>query len=83
MSRVTCHLSHVTFKKKMTLKKLSFRKKLDKVVELVGGGFVINGAYPVLFRIASLSMWQVQTTDNKGTIDWDRNRKLKAGGRLK
>ena len=23
------------------------QKKLDKVVELVGGGFGINGAYPV------------------------------------
>ena len=24
---------------------------MEKVVELVGGGFVINGAYPVYFRI--------------------------------
>ena len=29
------------------MKKKSFRKKLDKVVELVGGGSVINKAYPV------------------------------------
>ena len=25
----------------------NLQKKLDKVVELVGGGSVINGAYPV------------------------------------
>ena len=25
-------------------------KRLDKVVELVGGGSIINGAYPVLFK---------------------------------
>ena len=28
-------------------KKIKLQKKLDKVVELVGGGSVINGAYPV------------------------------------
>ena len=28
-------------------KKIVNQKKLDKVVELVGGGSVINGAYPV------------------------------------
>ena len=46
MSRVMCHVSgvmsqvsHVSFKKKKTF--------LYKVVELVGGGSVINGAYPV------------------------------------
>ena len=26
-----------------------YKKNLDKAVELVGGGSVINGAYPVLF----------------------------------
>ena len=34
MSHVTCPMSE---------------KNLDKVVELVGGGSVINGAYPVYF----------------------------------
>ena len=41
LSGVRCHLSYVNFKKK------SFIKKRDKVVELVGGGSVIKGAYPV------------------------------------
>ena len=55
LSHVTCHLSHVTchmskyiyiyffflnYDKKYPL------KKLDKVVELVCGGYIINGAYP-------------------------------------
>ena len=31
----------------MKKKKINLQKKLDKVVELVGGGSVINGAYPV------------------------------------
>ena len=38
-------------KKKFYIKKkiyiYIFQKKFDKVVELVGGGSVINGAYPV------------------------------------
>ena len=44
LSHVTCHLSHVKiflFKHKKNLKKWA------KLVELVGGGSVINGAYPV------------------------------------
>ena len=41
MSRVMCHVSPVTCH--MSKKKLS----LKKVVELVGGGYVINGAYLV------------------------------------
>ena len=40
MSRAMCHMSHITFF-------LSFFA--DKVVELVGGGSVINGAYLVYF----------------------------------
>ena len=46
VSPVTCHLSHVN--KKIYILFLSF-KKIDKVVEIVGGGSVINGAYPVSF----------------------------------
>ena len=38
MSRVTCHMSNV---------KKNIIKNCDKVVELVGGGSAINGAYPV------------------------------------
>ena len=49
LSPVTCHLSHV--KKNIFIylkkKKIIPSQKLDKVVELVGGGSVINGAYPV------------------------------------
>ena len=37
MSHVTCHVSHVTFSYFF----------FYKVVKLVGGGSVINGAYPV------------------------------------
>ena len=61
MSCVRCHMSPFTCqnlvsiffqkKKKNLIKKIkkSFFKKLDKEVELVGGGSVINGAYPVQF----------------------------------
>ena len=65
MSRVTCHVSRVTCH--MSKKKNNYilfiyfiylfiflrKKKLDKVVELVGGGSVINGAYPVYFITGS------------------------------
>ena len=40
MSRVTCYMSHVTCHFFLLL-------FLDKVVKLIGGGSVINGAYPV------------------------------------
>ena len=43
MSRVMCQVSSVTL--------LFFSFLLDKVVELVGGGSVINGAYPVKFLL--------------------------------
>ena len=55
VSHVTCHLSHVKkifyifFTKKIIQKKIL--KKMDKVVELVGGGSVINRAYPVQFNL--------------------------------
>ena len=39
MSCVTCHMSHV----------MCHMFVLDKVVKLVSGGSVINGAYPVWF----------------------------------
>ena len=40
MSHVTCHVSHDT---------IIFSSSLDKVVNLIGGGPVINGAYHVQF----------------------------------
>ena len=40
VSPVMCHLSHEEIMKKIL-------KKMDKVVELVCGGSLINGAYPV------------------------------------
>ena len=59
-AHVMCHLSHVTCKKKLFYiflyknnkeeeeKYIYYpSEKLDKVVELIGGGSVINGAYPV------------------------------------
>ena len=42
VSHITCHMSHVTI--------FFFLFFSDKVVKLIGGGSVINGAYPVLFR---------------------------------
>ena len=46
VSCVMCHMSQV--KNKFNIKKMNiFQKKFNKVVELVSGGFVINGAYPV------------------------------------
>ena len=46
MSRVTCHMSPVTFlqKKIYIYIFLNVLKKFDKGVELVGGGSVINRA---------------------------------------
>ena len=46
VSHVTCPLSHVNFFF-FIFYPLNF---FDKVVELVGGGYVINGAYPVQFN---------------------------------
>ena len=61
MSPVMCHLSPVTCQKylffyifiiKKNKKKIKILQKiLDKVVELVRGGSVINGAYPVQFCV--------------------------------
>ena len=48
MSHITCHIA----KKEIKNKKGIFfilQEKLDNVVEVVGGGSVINGAYPVQF----------------------------------
>ena len=42
VSRVTCHVSHITCQDFLFLFFFS-----DKVVKLIGGGSVINGAYPV------------------------------------
>ena len=36
-------------------------KKLDKLVELVVGGSIINGAYPVLFLYSYLSQFNIWT----------------------
>ena len=62
VSPVTCHLSPVTCQKNIFIykKKISPSQKLDKVVELVGGGSVINGAYPVQF-LTRLNCSQDQT----------------------
>ena len=40
LSRVTCHMSHIIFFFKCNL------SSFEKVVKLVGGGFVINGPTP-------------------------------------
>ena len=57
-SRVTCHVSHVMYHMSHVTRHMSrvtchmsqffllFLSSLEKVVKLVGGGFVINGATP-------------------------------------
>ena len=56
VSRVTCHVSHVT------CNFFSFFFS-DKVVKLIGGGSVINGAYPVQFQGRYQSVrWRGLTT---------------------
>ena len=53
---VTCHVAHIRCQVSVVRCNESYLKKkmifggVDKVVELVGGGFVINGAYTVLSR---------------------------------
>ena len=58
VSHVMCHLSHVKKKKnvieeeknlklKITIIFVLTFKKFEKLVELVSGGSVINGAYPI------------------------------------
>ena len=45
LSALTCHLSPVTCQEeKNYVEEKKINKKLDKVVKLVGGGSVINGA---------------------------------------
>ena len=43
VSHVQCHVLHVM----CSMSQYFFLSFLDKVVKLVGGGFVINGPYPV------------------------------------
>ena len=45
MSYVTCHLSHVTCHMSQVTRHLII--KIDTLVELVDGGFIITGAYLV------------------------------------
>ena len=53
VSCVTCHVSPLTCnmgkeeEEKNYLKKTILKQKLDKLVKQVGGGSVINEAYPV------------------------------------
>ena len=73
MSYVTCHMSRVMCHR--SLKKLN--KKSDKVVELVGGGSVINGAYPVQFVHINTAKPSVE--DQDGLLDFG----LVCGGTIK
>ena len=76
LSHVTCHLSHVIifffyiFKSKKKKKKknpniFDLKQKLEKFVELVGGGFVINGAYPVQFSCYPIDQSQFDHSKRK------------------
>ena len=47
MSHVTCHMSHVT----CHISHVTCHMSQEEVVELVSGGSVINGAYPVKFLV--------------------------------
>ena len=71
--RVTCHVSHVTCHLSPVTCQIFFYfyillifffffftlKKFDKVVELIGGGSVINGAYTVYFSSITNSQIRV------------------------
>ena len=52
VSPVTCFFCFLFLYKKMSL------KQLDKGVELVRGGSVINGANPVLFFVCLYNIWK-------------------------
>ena len=62
VSRITCHMSHV---KKNYIYIYFFliilQKKLDKVVELVGGGSVINRPAPSSFNRPGVAGAVLQT----------------------
>ena len=68
VSCAMCHVSRVTSQKKVfTCIYLYFVYYIyifllfvDKVVELVGGGSVINGAYPVYFQIFSCNICDIK-----------------------
>ena len=56
VSHVTCHMSHVKFNMSCVtchffLHLFFLNLFLDKVLEIDGGGSVINGAYPVYFVV--------------------------------
>ena len=66
VSHVTCHVSHVTSYMSCVMCPMSPFFFVDKVVKLIGGRSVINGAYPVLFQnilaskyatIGTMSKW--------------------------
>ena len=85
VSRVTCHMS----KKKLYFNfliffLLLFLKKLDKVVELVGGGSVINGAYPVQFMTEStiINHLMVLIGPNGPNRTWQRRKNILTIGLL-
>ena len=66
LSPVTCHLSHIIlFSFIFLLKKKIYKyplEEMDKVVDLVGEGSVINGAYPVQFSSAALYSGQLSSS---------------------
>ena len=55
MSRVTCHVSHVMCHLSHVMCQIFF---FYKVVKLIGGGSVINGAYPVKYLMYKALMFQ-------------------------
>ena len=65
MSGVTCQVSHVTYQVSGTRSHVVFllflfsNLILDKGVELVGVGFVKNGAYPSSFGIVRHIFWDL------------------------
>ena len=50
VSRVMCHVSKYIYINIVFIKNFIPLKKFDKMVEVVAGGSVINGAYPVIKR---------------------------------
>ena len=84
VSRVTCHVSrvmcHVSCVTCYMLHVLSW-KKLDKVVELVGGGSVINGLPRLVLEYTSIEICKVTikrstqiNTDQPGSSNINQNK---------
>ena len=83
MSRVRCHLSGILCQVFCVRCHMSYIYFFYKVVELVGGGSVINGAYPVQFmKKVKLPFCPDRFMKEKGFISTDSLQLLKLNDEL-